>query len=158
MRKQRVWLVLCAAAFIALVPWTAKAEWQQVDIASFSAGESHYTSLAIGSGGKISVMKFVIPDTDGDGIADNKDNCPAVANADQKTISAMASSSFSAASCRTATAGWCGPRRRKGCQLTAPLSLQPYRLVQLPDQQAGENFRIKEGGFMRHDIAAVRNF
>ncbi len=75
--------------------------WEQVGQAGFSAGSAEYTSLAIdsigtpyvayrdgASGGKASVMKFaaatVDVDTDGDGIKDSADNCPAVANADQK--------------------------------------------------------------------------
>ncbi|MGX9728877.1 MAG: thrombospondin type 3 repeat-containing protein [Candidatus Electronema sp. VV] len=73
--------------------------WVQVGPAGFSADIAIYTRLALDSGGtpyvayqdlansdKASVMKFAAApvDTDGDGIVDSTDNCPLVANANQK--------------------------------------------------------------------------
>uniref|UniRef100_UPI0040570860 thrombospondin type 3 repeat-containing protein n=1 Tax=Candidatus Electronema sp. TaxID=2698783 RepID=UPI0040570860 len=75
------------------------ASWEQVGAAGFSAGAIMHTSLAFDSSGtphvayqdyangcKASVMKFAVVavDKDGDGIADEADNCPLAANADQK--------------------------------------------------------------------------
>lgn len=71
MGTQRLWRVLAAAFIFLLVPWAAKAGWEQVGAAGFSAGDTDWTSLAIDSSGtpyvayrdnvngaKASVMRF----------------------------------------------------------------------------------------------------
>jgi hypothetical protein len=72
MRRDTSWRVVVAALFVfLLVPWVARADWEQVGEAGFSAGETYSTKLAIDSSGtpyvaymdvangnKASVMRF----------------------------------------------------------------------------------------------------